>query len=164
MRPGKRRVVDKLPGNHALLGLIQGALPQARIIHTRRSPIDSCLSAYATNNFTSVEYGHDRANMVFAYRQYQRLSAHWREILPADRYLEVEYESLVFDPESTTRRMVEFCGLEWDDACLRPQDNAHVVFTPSSWQVRQPIYKSSVGRWKRFEPWLGEFKELLDEP
>ena len=86
---------------------------------------------------------------------------HWRSVLPADRFTEVEYETLIADREAETRRLIAFCGLDWDDACLAPERNSRVVKTPSLWQVRQPVYNSSVERWRRYEPWLGELRELL---
>jgi hypothetical protein len=87
--------------------------------------------------------------------------AHWRRVLPADRLLEIDYEALVADREAVTRQMIEFCGLDWDDACLRSDQNRRVVRTASMWQARQPVYSTSVGRWRRYEPWLGEFRELM---
>jgi hypothetical protein len=90
--------------------------------------------------------------------------AHWREVLPTDRFLEVDYEAIVSDPEPNIRKMVEFCGLPWSDNCLRPDLNQAPIFTPSAWQARQPIFRTSVDRWRRFEPWLGPLRELLDSP
>ena len=102
-----------------------------------------------------------RRNIVLMYRQYQRLMDHWRSVLPADRLLEVDYESVVANQEQEIRRVVEFLGLEWNEACLDAGKNDSVVTTPSAWQARQPIYSSSVGRWRHYEPWLGEFSELM---
>ncbi len=159
--PDKARVVDKMPGNYPGLGILHLAFPKARIIHTRRHPVDTCLSIYATPNRTGTEFAHDRKSIVFGYQQYLRIMRHFREVLPADCFLEVDYEDLIQDSEATTRRMIEFCGLDWNDLCLRPEDNARAVVTPSVWQVRQPIYRSSMERWRKFEPWLGPFGELL---
>ncbi|MGH7012535.1 MAG: sulfotransferase [Caulobacteraceae bacterium] len=86
--------------------------------------------------------------------------AHWREVLPAERFVEVEYEALIADPEPLTRALVAACGLEWADACLAPHRNPRAVRTASIWQARQPIYASSVARWRRYAPWLGELEEL----
>ena len=86
--------------------------------------------------------------------------AYWEELLPAGRLLTVSYELLVRDKDRWTRTLLEFCGLEWEEACAHPELNQRTVITPSLWQVRQPVYTSSVGRWKRFEPWLAEFLEL----
>jgi tetratricopeptide (TPR) repeat protein len=159
--PGTRKVTDKMPANYEFLGQIHLVLPNARIIHMRRNPVDTCISIYTTPNRVPVEFAYDRANIVFAYEQYLRLMEHWRSVLPAERFLEVVYEELVADRETATRRMVEFCGLEWDDACLHHERNDRSVITPSLWQVRQPVYSSSVERWRRYEPWLGEFAALL---
>ncbi len=159
--PGKSRVVDKLPGNTFGLGLIHLAFPRARIIHMRRHPVDTCLSIYTTPNRSLFEFAHNRENIVFGYGQYRRIMDHWRTVLPLGQILEVDYEQLVNDSERTTRQMIQFCGLDWNDACLKPEDNARQVITPSVWQVRQPIYKSSTERWRNFEPWLGPFHELL---
>jgi len=89
--------------------------------------------------------------------------AHWRSTIPADCFLEVEYESLISDAEASTRRLINFCGLDWDDVCLRPEENNRRIDTVSSWQARQPIYRSSVQRWRHYEPWLGELRELLPQ-
>ena len=83
-------------------------------------------------------------------------------MLPSDRFTEVVYEDLIADRETETRRLIEFCGLPWNDACLAPEQNRRVVKTASMWQVRQPVYTSSVARWKRYQNWLGEFAELLE--
>ena len=140
--PSAKRVTDKAPLNYEELGLIRLALPGARIVHCRRNPVDTALSIYFT----------EFADIVFMYRQYERLMAHWRRILPPDKFLELDYER---------RRLVAFSGLEWEDACLEHERNARIVRTASVWQARQPIYTTSVGRWRRYEPWLGELRELL---
>ena len=158
--PHARRVTDKSLNTFALLGVIHRVFPNATLIHCRRHPIDHCLSIFMTSFEASFPYASDRANLVFFHRQYQRLMAHWREVLPADRFIEVDYEDLVADPEAHSRRLIAACGLEWDDACLSPQDNPRLINTASAWQARQPIYRSSVERWRRYEPWLGELREL----
>jgi hypothetical protein len=159
--PGAGRITDKMPGNCMFAGLIHAALPGAKIVHIRRNPLDNCLSIWATPNHMPHEGGHVKSDIAFVYREYLRLMARTRAVLPADCFLEIDYEELVSDQESVTRRMVEFCGLDWDEACLRPQDNRRTVLTPSAWQVRQPIYKSSIARWQKFEPYLGDFRELV---
>ncbi len=161
--PTAKRVTDKLPHNYAMLGAIHSALPNARIVHVRRNPADNCLSVYTTAYQRPPVFAHDRENIVFAYREYLALMDHWRQAIPADRLLEVTYEELVADREGWLRRIVDFCGLEWDDACLRHEANARAVRTPSLWQVRQPIYTTSVERWRRFEPWIPEFAALGSE-
>jgi hypothetical protein len=143
------------------IGLIHSVFPRARIIHCRRNPLDTCLSIYFTQFLTRMHFANDRSDLVHEYRQYERLMAHWRTVLPLDRFLEVDYETLVADREAGTRRLIAFCGLDWDQACLRPEDNRRIVRTASVWQARQPVYRSSIGRWRNYEPWLGELRELL---
>jgi tetratricopeptide (TPR) repeat protein len=159
--PNKRYVVDKNPANCMIAGLLHLAFPNARIIHTIRHPVDTALSIWMTQMQTVAPFVCDRDNIVFAYREYERLARHWRSVMPADRYLEIRYEDLVLDSERVTRQMVDFCGLGWDEACLHPEDNLRAVRTPSFWQVRQPLYTTSIDRWRNYEPWLGSFRDLL---
>jgi tetratricopeptide (TPR) repeat protein len=158
--PDAARVTDKNPFNFLHLGAIELALPGARAIHCRRDPIDTCLSVYFTRFASPHAFAYDRSDLVFYYRQYERLMAHWRASIPTDRMLEIDYEALVADREATTRRMIAFCGLPWDDACLAPEDNSRRVNTASVWQARQPVYGSSVERRRRYEPWLGDLRQL----
>jgi hypothetical protein len=159
--PDALRVTDKTPRNYELLWPLRLAFPEARVIHCRRSPVDTCLSIFFKNFSARQGYACDRGDLVFFYRQYKRLMDHWRRTLPADRFTEVVYETLVADREAETRRLIAFCGLNWDDACLAPERNSRAVKTPSLWQVRQRVYHTSVERWRRYEPWLGELRELL---
>ena len=150
--PQALRVTDKQPENFELLHLIRIALPDAPIIHCRRQPVDTCLSIYFSNFWGHQDYAFDRGNLVFQYRQYERLMDHWRSILPPDRFTEVDYEALIADREAETRRLIAFIGLEWNEACMAPERNLRSVKTASAWQTRQPVYKSSVERWRRYEP------------
>jgi tetratricopeptide (TPR) repeat protein len=163
--PEARRVVDKMPYNFLLLGLIHRLFPAARIVHCRRNPIDTALSVYFTR-FTQIlptqEFAYSRREIVDYYRQYRRLMAHWRSVLPADRFLEIDYEALVADQESVTRTMLDFCGLDWNGACLDFHQTDRPIATASAWQARQPLYRSSTARWRHYEPWLGELMELRD--
>jgi tetratricopeptide (TPR) repeat protein len=159
--PQAQRVTDKMPTNYMALGLMSVLFPKAKIIHCRRNPVDNCLSIYTTPFAGPPHFAHNRENIVFGYKLYLEMMEHWREVLPAGRMLEVDYEQLVADREGVTRQMVEFVGLDWNDACLHHEKNERVVATPSLWQVRQPIYTSSVERWRRYEPWLGAFRTLL---
>jgi tetratricopeptide (TPR) repeat protein len=159
--PGCVRAVDKAPGNYALIGLIHACLPNAIFIHIKRNPVDNCLSIWKTYMADAPRFSFRRENIVAAYRQYLRYMEHWRKVVPADRLLEIDYEELVGAPERVTRSMIDFCGLPWDDACLRPEENRRAVRTPSLWRVRRPIDTSSVEAWRRYEPWLGAFKELV---
>jgi len=159
--PVALRVTDKMPFNFLWVGLVHLLFPRARIVHCRRNPIDTCLSIYFTQFSQSWGYASERGDLVFYYRQYQRLMDHWRAVLPPDRLLEVDYEEATARPEETARRLVAFIGLPWDPACLRPERNADAVRTASKWQARQPNYRNSVERWRHYEPWLGELRELL---
>ena len=158
--PSAARVTDKSPWNFQLLWALRLAFPDARIIHCRRNPLDTCLSIYFTN-FARQDFAWDLGDLAFQYRQYEWLTDHWRSVLPRDRFIEVQYETLVADRQAETRRLIAFIGLDWDDACLAPERNPRVVGNASSWQARQPVYKTSVERWRRYEPWLGELRELL---
>ena len=159
--PGASRVTDKNPFNFLWIGLIHLVFPQAVIVHCRRSPIDTCLSIFATYFAPRPDFPSDREDLVFYYRQYERLMEHWRAVLPPDRFVEVDYEALVADPEPQCRRLVAACGLAWDPACLSPERNGRIVRTASRWQARQPISAASVARWRRYEPWLGSLSDLI---
>jgi tetratricopeptide (TPR) repeat protein len=161
--PTARRVTDKRPQNFHYLALIHAVFPRARIIHCRRHPVDTCLSIYFQKFSQRVEFAYDRDDLLSCYRQYLRLMAHWRSVLPADRFLEIQYEELVADPEPLTRKMVAFCGLDWNEACLHSERNPRAVRTASVWQARQPMYKTSVARWRHYEPWLGPLRALLSD-
>jgi tetratricopeptide (TPR) repeat protein len=163
LAPEASRVTDKMPANFLLLGLIHLALPNARVIHCRRHPVDVCLSIYATPFSNLVNFARRREDIVAYYRGYAKLMAHWRRVLPPEQFHEIEYERLVRDHEGEARRLISFCGLEWDAACLRHERNTHPIHTPSWWQARQPVYRTSVDRWRRYEPWLGAFSQLLTE-
>jgi len=158
------RLTDKNPLNFQWAGMIHAALPQAVIVHCRRAPIDTALSIHQTHFSPRMYFPTGGEALVRYVRAYQRLMAHWRRVLPADRFVEIDYEALTAEPETVIRRMISACGLAWNDACLRPEDNARVVKTPSKWQARQAIYRSSAGRWRAYEPWLGELRGLLDGP
>ncbi len=153
------RVTDKMPGNFRHIGLIALLFPQARIIHCRRHPIDVCLSCYF-QDFRSQPFSYDLADIGQYYREYERLMGHWSEVvmLPV---MEVRYEDLIADVEKVGRQIIDFCGIGWDDACLTPHRNDRPITTASLWQARQPVYKTSVRRWERYEANLGPLKEAL---
>lgn len=154
-----RRVTDKNPENFLHLGLIATLFPQARVIHCRRDPLDTCLSCYL-RFFQGMSFACDLGDLGRYYREYERLMAHWQAALPLDM-LELVYEDLVADPEGESRRLVAFCGLDWDERCLRFHENARAVRTPSKLQVRRPIYPSAVGRWRHYAAHLGPLQEAL---
>ncbi|RWO33654.1 MAG: sulfotransferase family protein [Mesorhizobium sp.] len=148
--PAALRVVDKTPHNFELIGLIGLLFPNARIIHCRRDAIDNCVSCFVLNFSEAHSYNTDLNTLGLYYREYDRLMRHWNEVFPG-LIFENRYETLVEDQEAQSRRLIDCLGLPWDDACLRFFDRDGSVNTPSRWQVRQPIYKSSVKRWKNYE-------------
>jgi Flp pilus assembly protein TadD len=158
--PTSLHVTDKVPDNYLLIGLIRRLFPRARIIHCKRDPVDNCLSIYTNLFMTTPNYAHDKADLAFVYREYERLMRHWKSVVPQGAIFDVRYEELVAEPEDVARRLLAFCDLEWDDRCLSPELNKRSVMTVSHWQVRQPIYRTSVERWRRFEPWLGPLLDL----
>jgi tetratricopeptide (TPR) repeat protein len=160
--PTAARVTDKMPFNFLWAGLIHLAFPRAIIIHCRRAAVDTALSIHQTHFHPSLAFPTGGPELVAYFRSYQRLIDHWRSVLPADRFIEVDYEDLTRSPEPVIRRIIAACGLPWHDACLRPESNPRAVKTPSKWQTRQPIYRTSVARWRRYEPWLGPLRALVD--
>ena len=153
------RVTDKMPINFRHLGLIGRIFPNARIIHVRRDPMDVCVSCFKQNlawPFCDLEA------VANYYQRYRRLMDHWREVLPNTIH-DIHYESLVENQHEQSRKLIEACGLEWDDACLDFANSDRAVQTPSKWQVRQPIYASSVGAWRRYEEHLVELRKELNE-
>ena len=144
---GATRITDKLPANFRFAGLIHAALPNARIIHTRRDPIDTCLSIFSILfSGHSQLYSYDLGELGRYYRAYEKVMAHRRNVLPPGVMLEVRYEEVVDNLEQQARQIIAHCGLEWDDACLEFYKADRPVRTISHAQVRQPIYRSSVGR------------------
>jgi tetratricopeptide (TPR) repeat protein len=159
--PKAARLTDKMPFNFLWAGLIHMAFPRATIIHCRRAAIDTALSIHQTYFHPTLAFPTGGAELVAYFRNYQRLIDHWRNVLPTDRFIEVDYEDLTRAPEPIIRRIIAACGLAWHDSCLRPESNPRAVKTPSKWQTRQPIYRTSVARWRRYEPWLGPLRELV---
>jgi len=160
--PKAARVTDKMPFNFLWAGLIHVAFPRAIIIHCRRTAIDTALSIHQTQFHPGLAFPTGGPELVAYFRSYRRITDHWRCVLPADRFLEVDYEELTREPGPIIRRMIAACGLPWHDACLRHERNTRAVKTPSKWQTRQPIYRTSVARWRRYEPWLGPLRALVD--
>ncbi len=158
---GRPHLVDKMPGNFLYAGLIPLILPGARIIHVRRDPMDTCLSCYTKLFGGQQPFTYDMAELGAFYRHYERLMAHWRGILPADAFIETDYEAVVDDLESEARRLIGFLGLPWDEACLSFHENRRVVRTASVNQVRRPLYKTSKGRWRAHARYLGPLLEAL---
>jgi len=162
LAPDAERVIDKMPANFMNVGLIHAALPQARILHMQRHPVDTCLSIYFQHFANSHPYANDLGALAHYYGQYRRLVAHWRSVLPAANWLDVPYEELVADQEGWTRRMLDFLDLPWDPRCLDFHRTNRIVITTSKWQVRQKIHRGSSGRWRHYERHLGALRELME--
>jgi tetratricopeptide (TPR) repeat protein len=160
--PDALRVVDKATYNSDYLGLIHLALPNARLIYVQRDPIDTCLSCYFHQFSVAHNFTLDLEDLAHYYREHRRLFEHWRAVLPAGTLLEVPYAELVADQERWSRKIVAFIGLEWDERCLDFHRTERPVLTASFWQVRQKIFKSSLGRWRHYEKFIGPLRELQD--
>jgi tetratricopeptide (TPR) repeat protein len=164
---GKVRIVDKMPGNFLNLGLIRLIFPNARIIHTMRDPVDTCLSCYSKLFASGQLFSYELGELGRLYRRYRDLMAHWRSVVPPGAILDVSYEDVVDDLEGQARRLIAYCGLPWDDRCLSFHRNSRPVKTASTVQVRQPLFRSSLQRWRKYEaglaPLLRELGEIVPQ-
>ena len=158
--PDAQRVVDKSTFNTDHLGLIHLVLPKARIIYVQRDPLDTCLSCYFQDFANVASFTMDLSDLAHYYQEHQRLISHWRQVLPLEALLVVPYAELVADPETWSRRIIEFIGLEWDPRCLQSHKTQRPVLTASNWQVRQPVYSRSVGRWRNYEKFIRPLLQL----
>src|SRR3546814_8588174 len=159
------RFVDKLPHNFLYAGFIARALPRAKIVCLRRDPMDTCLSNFRqlfALDSPYYDYSFDLLDTGRYYLQFDRLMEHWQQALPG-RILEIGYESIVDDLEGSVRQLLEFCGLSWDPACLAFETNQAPVATASVVQVREPLNRHPIGRWRHFEAELREFRSLIRE-
>ena len=157
---GAHRIIDKTPENILYLGLIALLFPKARIIHCRRDARDVCLSCYGTDFAGPRAWATDLGDLGRYHRAYERMMDHWHKVLPL-AILDVEYEALVGGLERESRRLIDFLGLEWDDACLAFHETVRTVRSASNWQVRKPVHAGSVGRWRAYEKFLGPLIEAL---
>ena len=160
--PGVRFITDKLPHNFENLGLIHLILPKAKIIHCTRDPMDTCLSVFKSLFGGSHGYSRDLLTLGRYYNLYRSLMLHWHSVMPGVIH-DFQYEDLVTNQIEGTRRLLDLCGLNWDDRCLSFFDNDRRVKTVSREQVRRPIYADSVGSWKRYERQLAPLREILDQ-
>ncbi len=159
------RFTDKMPANSYYAALIHKALPNAKMICLRRHPMDACLSNYRqifNAEQKILEYTFDVEWCAEHYLQFDELMAHWRENLPGDRFMEISYEDIIADQEGATRKLIEFCDLPWEDQCLDFHKNEAPVATASINQVRQPLYKTSVARWKKYGTFLDPMRKILE--
>jgi tetratricopeptide (TPR) repeat protein len=161
-RSGKPRFVDKMPNNFRHLGLIHLILPNARIIDARREPMACCFSNFKQLFASGQEFTYDIEDIARYYRSYAQLMRHWDEALPG-KILRIQYEDVVEDLEGNVRRILDFCGLPFEPACLEFHKTERSVRTASSEQVRRPIFKDGVDQWRHFEPWLGALRSALGD-
>lgn len=162
LAPKAKRIVDKLPANFRHLGLLHLALPNAKFIQVHRDPRDTCFSCYAQLFSNGLNFAYDLTELGHYCKAADELMARWSSILPKSALLDVQYETLINDLEGETRRLIKFCGLEWDSAVLRFYETKRAVRTKSEYQVRRPIYKSSIGRWRTYEKWLSPLLTALE--
>ena len=160
LAPAATRVTNKNPTDFRYLGLIACMFPHARILEVRRDPRDTCLSCYFQNFRNGQEYSFELRDVGSYYRCYEQLMRHWWAVMPR-QLLSISYESVVTEPEPVVREILDFCGLDWDPACMEPHKAAGAVTTASRWQVRRPINRSALSRWKRYEAHLGPLMEVL---
>jgi tetratricopeptide (TPR) repeat protein len=163
LAPEASHITDKMPSNYYFAGLIHLALPNARIIHSMRDPVDTCISCFSKLFTAEQSHTYDLGELGRYYRRYQELMAHWHRVLPAGRILDVRYENVVADLEGQARQIIAHCGLEWDPRCLAFHTTKRPVRTASATQVRQPIYRSAIGRWRVYEEFLGPLLTELAE-
>jgi len=159
--PGVAAVTDKSPFNFEYLGIIARAFPDARLVHCKRDPLDTCLSIYFTDFDKGAAFTTDLDSIGRYYRAYQDAMEHWHRVCPLPLF-EIVYEALLDDQVDVTRALIEFCGLEWDESCLRFFENKRLVSTPSDWQVRQPLYEHSRGRAARYADRLEPLLKALN--
>lgn len=163
LSPTTAHVSDKMPSNYMHVGLIHILFPNAKIVHLQRNPLDVCLSAFSRLFHRGQHHSYNLIEQGKHYRNYARMMNHWRKVLPANSFFEIQYEHLIEDTPTYAKQLIDYCGLEWDDACLAFHESKRRVKTASIMQVRQPIYKTSVEKWRRYEKFLGPLREALGE-
>jgi tetratricopeptide (TPR) repeat protein len=161
LAPDAGSITDKMPDNYFLLGLIRLMLPRAKLLHVQRNPMDTCMSCYATHFTQGHPYAYDLGELGQRYRMYRELMEHWNAVLPKGSMLEVKYEDVIEDLEGQARRILDYCGLPWDDRCLSFHEAERPVETASLAQVRRPVYGASVGRWRAYAKHLGPLMKAL---
>ncbi|WP_244423159.1 sulfotransferase [Bradyrhizobium sp. ORS 375] len=161
LAPEAERIVDKMPLNFLFVGLIHAAFPRARIINTRRDPLDNCISCYQLLFTGAQPFAYDLTELGHYYRGYEGVMEHWHKVLPPGVLIDVQYEDMVDDLEGVARRVLDHCGLDWEDACLDFHRTERTVRTASLMQVREPIYRRAIGSWRRYEKHLGPLCNAL---
>lgn len=157
------RITDKMPANYFHIGLIHLAMPEAKIIHVNRNPLDTCISCFTRLFSHNQNSTYDLKELGSYYRNYKNMIDHWHEVLPKGSFYDICYEDLVADTETEAKKLIEYCDLEWDDACLEFHKNTRNIRTASVTQVRQPIYNTSIERWRKYEKYLAPLLEGLGD-
>jgi tetratricopeptide (TPR) repeat protein len=160
--PRATHVTDKRPDNFLYLGLVKCLFPEARIVHTLRHPLDNCLSIWVLHLDHGMGYALDLSDIAHYYLQYRRLMAHWKSLFGAD-ILDFDYDVLVREQRSSVASLLDFCGLDWHEGCMEFQRADRAVKTASVWQVREPLYQRSSGRWRNYERHLAPLREALGD-
>ena len=160
--PGAAHVTDKRPDNFLYIGLIKTLFPDARIVHTTRNPLDNCLSIFFLHLDHSMSYALDLMDTAHYYAQYRRLMSHWKALYGSD-ILDVDYDAFVREPQPSAQRLLDFCGLEWDEGCLSFPRARNAIRTASVWQVREPLYQRSSGRWRNYAAQIAPLEGRLRE-
>ena len=160
-RTDKPRFIDKMPNNFAHIGFIKTILPNAKIINAKRHPLDSCVSSFKQLFYKGQSWSYDLFEIGEYYLEYQRMMDHWHSLYPGEIY-DIQYENIVNNQEDESRKLIEYCGLDWEDSCLKFYENKRSVNTASSEQVRQPIYKGAMHAWKNYESEIGALKDILE--
>lgn len=156
------RLANKTPDNFLYLGLIHLALPGAKVIHLRRHPLDSCYAMYKTLFRAGYPYSYSLEDLGHYYLAYHRLMQHWRDVIP-NAFIDIDYETLVDNQESTSRAMIDYCNLAWEPACLDFHKNTAPSATASASQVRRPVYRDSVQRWRQYADQLSPLAKFLTD-
>ena len=160
-RTDKPRFIDKMPNNFAHIGFIKTILPNAKIINAKRHPLDSCVSSFKQLFYKGQSWSYDLFEIGEYYLEYERMMDHWHSLYPGEIY-DIQYENIVNNQEDESRALIQYCGLGWEDSCLRFYENKRSVNTASSEQVRQPIYKGAMYAWKNYESEIGALKDILE--
>lgn len=161
--PKSKRITDKMPANFFQIGLIHTILPNAKIVHVNRHPLDTCISCFTRLFAHNQDNSYDLYELGRFYRGYHTIMNHWRSVLPKNSFYDIQYEDLVDDTENQAKALIKYCDLEWNESCLAFHENKRNIRTASVTQVRQPIYKSSVARWKKYEKFLSPLIEGLGD-
>ena len=160
-RTNKHYFIDKMPNNFAHIGFLKMILPNAKIINAQRNPLDSCISSYKQLFYKGQSWSYDLFEIGEYYLEYQRMMDHWHQVIPGE-ILDLKYDNLINNQQHETERLLNYCGLEWEEGCLKFYETKRSINTASSEQVRQPIYKGAMNAWKNYESHIEPLIETLE--